>query len=242
MTRFRIATAGWSIGSAYRSLFEEPGSHLARYATRFDAVEINSSFYRPHRPATYRRWADSVAADFRFSVKIPKLISHERRLHDCGDALAGFLADVEALGEKLGVLLLQLPPSLAFDARQAVTFFEAYQALAREPLVVEPRHASWFCAQAERLLVAHRVARVAADPAPVPEAADPGGWPGLVYHRLHGSPLVYRSPYGEERLREYAARLRRHPGWCILDNTASMAALGDAIMLSKLLKTDRNTL
>ena len=64
----RIGCAGWSVLSRHRALFGTEGSHLARYATRFDAVEINSSFYRPHRRATYERWAASVPDAFRFSL------------------------------------------------------------------------------------------------------------------------------------------------------------------------------
>ena len=70
------------------------GSNLARYAARFAAVEINSSFYRPHRPETYARWADSVPAGFRFAVKLPKSITHEKRLQEFGAELDRFAAEV----------------------------------------------------------------------------------------------------------------------------------------------------
>jgi len=96
---------------------------LARYATRFSVVEINSSFYRPHQQRTYERWAASVPAAFRFSVKLPKAISHEAALRGCGPALDRFLEETAGLGRKLGGVLLQLPPSHAFDARVAAGFF-----------------------------------------------------------------------------------------------------------------------
>ena len=73
------------------------GSHLERYGAILDAVEINSSFYRPHRTATYERWAASVPEDFRFAVKVPKAITHERRLKDVGDLLDRFLSEVGGL-------------------------------------------------------------------------------------------------------------------------------------------------
>ena len=92
------------------------GSHLERYGAILNAVEINSSFYRPHRTATYERWAASVPEDFRFAVKVPKAITHERRLKDVGDLLDRFLSEVSGLGPKLGPLLVQLPPSLSFQA------------------------------------------------------------------------------------------------------------------------------
>src|SRR5688500_19463080 len=115
----RVGCAGWSIPSRHAQLFGEGDSHLARYATRFDVTEINSTFHRPHRAGTFERWASSVPARFRFSVKLPKTITHEARLHGAGDALTAFFDAVAGLGPKLGGVLVQLPPSLAFDARLA---------------------------------------------------------------------------------------------------------------------------
>ena len=79
--RILIGTAGWNIRRDSAQHFAESGTHLARYAARFQAVEINSSFYRPHRTSTYARWADSVPSEFRFSVKLPKQMTHELRLN-----------------------------------------------------------------------------------------------------------------------------------------------------------------
>jgi uncharacterized protein YecE (DUF72 family) len=230
----RIGTAGWSITQPLRDCFPEAGSALERYAARFDAVEINSSFYRPHRPRTYLRWAASVPGHFRFAVKIPKLITHERRLRDVGDPLDRFLAEAGSLGEKLGPLLLQLPPSLAFDAAVAGDFLALLRLRFSGSVVCEPRHATWFTPEAEALLVDARVARVAADPAKVAQAAAPGGWPGLAYYRLHGSPRMYYSEYGMPYLEELAGRLAAGVAaeiWCVFDNTASGAALSDALTL-----------
>src|SRR3954470_11987598 len=111
----RIGTAAWSIPREHAAPFPVAGSHLERYAAVLNAVEINSSFYRPHRTATYERWAASVPEDFHFAVKIPKAITHERRLADVDDLLDRFLSEVSGLGPKLGPLLVQLPPSLSFQ-------------------------------------------------------------------------------------------------------------------------------
>ena len=110
-----VGTAGWGISSA-ADAFGAGESALARYATRFAGVEINSSFHRPHRPTTWTRWAESVPADFRFAVKLPKTITHERKLADCADLAQRFLDEASGLGPKLALLLVQLPPKLAFDA------------------------------------------------------------------------------------------------------------------------------
>lgn len=197
-------------------------------------TEINSSFHRPHRVGTYRRWAAATPDAFRFSVKLPKAISHTRRLVACDDLLDAFLAEVAGLGGKLAVLLVQLPPSFAFDAAVARAFFGAVAA--RTPIAVacEPRHASWFCAQAEALLADNRVARVAADPVLAPGGERPGGWAGLRYHRLHGAPRLYYSSYPDEHRRALAATLESG-AWSIFDNTASGAAAPDALALQALL-------
>jgi uncharacterized protein YecE (DUF72 family) len=227
-----IGTAGWSIPAKDAARFGPGGSALQRYATRFDGVEINSSFYRPHRRATWERWADSVPAGFRFAVKMPKAISHERKLVDCGDLVAGFVDEVGGLGGKLAILLLQLPPKLAFDAEVAAPFLAGLVAASPARVVCEPRHPSWFEPGPDAMLARLEVARVAADPAIVPGAAVPGGWRGLAYWRLHGSPRMYRSSYDDGRIGLLAASIREEEqAWCIFDNTASSAATGDAVAL-----------
>jgi uncharacterized protein YecE (DUF72 family) len=120
----RIGTAGWVIPrqSAERSAGE--GSHLERYARVMSCVEINSSFHRAHRPATWARWAAAVPEDFRFSVKFPKTVTHEAKLAVQAAALDGFFAETAGLGKKLGVVLVQLPPSLGFEDCPAAEFFE----------------------------------------------------------------------------------------------------------------------
>jgi uncharacterized protein YecE (DUF72 family) len=207
-----------------------PGGNLARYAGRLTAAEVNSSFHRQHRHATWGRWARSVGPSFRFSVKLPKTISHERRLVNVDAQLDAFAAEANMLGEKLAVVLVQLPPSLAFDAEVFKAFHRRLVQRLSLPAVVEPRHPSWFEQGVDVFLAELQVARVAADPAVVPSAADPGGWPGFRYFRLHGSPITYRSSYTEDFLDALATRLG--PGdWCIFDNTASGAALPNAVEL-----------
>jgi len=228
-----VGCAGWSIAKEHASLFPPEGSHLERYAARLPAVEINSSFYRPHRPATYARWSASVPDDFRFAVKVPREITHGRRLVGADDLLDRFLGEVGALGEKLGPLLVQLPPRLPFAADVAGAFFAAVRERFAGAVVCEPRHASWFTPAANRLLEDARVARVAADPAVVPAASEPGGRGGLVYYRLHGSPQMYYSTYSDAYLDDLTDQLCAAPAtapvWCIFDNTARGAATANAL-------------
>jgi uncharacterized protein YecE (DUF72 family) len=238
-----VGCAGWSIPSRHAHLFGEGDSHLARYATRFDVVEINSTFHRPHQPQTFERWAASVPKGFRFSAKLPRWITHDARLHGTGDALTAFFDSLAGLGAKLGGVLVQLPPSLVFDARLADRFFAMLQRRSVARVACEPRHASWFTAAAEAILVRHAVARVAADPALLAAAALPGGagaparWS---YWRWHGAPRMYYSAYDDAALRPLAQALARDarpraPAWCIFDNTAHGHAMADAARLQALL-------
>ena len=239
MAERRIGTAGWTIPRALADRFPPDGSALQRYAASFSCAEVNSSFRRSHRESTWTRWAESVPESFAFSAKLPKEITHRRRLQDCGPLIEQALAEMRPLGRKLRVLLVQLPPSLAFDATIVERFVVALRRLWDGLVVCEPRHATWLEADAEALLAGHAIARVAADPQPAPGAECPGGWPGLVYIRLHGSPAKYRSSYADGRLETIAARLiaaGEVPAWCIFDNTASGAATADALKLSALLK------
>ena len=130
-----------------------------------------------------------------------------------------------------------LPPSFAFDAARVDAFLTAFAAIVGGPVACEPRHPSWFAAEAEALLHRRAVARVAADPPPVPAAAKPAGWPGLAYVRLHGFPTVYWSAYGDAAVARHAAAaldLARAGAqvWVIYDNTAAGAAPEDALALA----------
>jgi uncharacterized protein YecE (DUF72 family) len=237
-----IGCAGWSLPRAEQGCFPEAGSHLERYAARFNAVEINSSFHRPHRPATYARWSAGVPAGFRFSVKVPKAITHGLRLQQAGELLDTFLGEAAGLGDKLGCLLVQLPPSLSFEPAVVAAFFADVRARSPLPLACEPRHPSWFTPEAEDCLRGLAVARVAADPARVPEAAEPGGWRGVSYYRLHGSPRIYYSLYTEDYIAGLASRIEADAAagrdvWCIFDNTTLGAATRNALDLRSRLES-----
>jgi uncharacterized protein YecE (DUF72 family) len=217
--------------------FAQEGSALARYAQKFRAAEINSTFWRRHRPDTFLSWRASVPRGFRFSVKLPRTITHDAELRATRPLLTEFFRDVAGLGHTLGPVLVQLPPSLSLEPPRVAAFFRTLRSLHSGPVACEPRHASWFTAAADALLARHDIARVAADPPRVAGGDRPGGSPSLVYFRLHGSPVIYRSAYGTQRLLPIAAALRSAARtatsvWCIFDNTASGAGAGDALVLA----------
>lgn len=228
-----VATAGWTLPRQDAERMPPGDSHLHRYAQVLPGTEVNASFHRTIQPKTWARWAATVPDSFRFAVKLPKTFSHTARLDVQPAEIEAFLRELEPLGDRCGPLLLQVPPSLAFDRERLLRFVAP---LRGRTVVLEPRHASWFTPEVHSLLQDLQIARVAADPALVPEAAVPGGWPGLRYFRLHGWPVKYRSAYPQGFLDALAAQLR--PGdWCVFDNTASGAALGNALDLHEKLRT-----
>jgi uncharacterized protein YecE (DUF72 family) len=226
----RVGTAGWGIPAAHRERFGSTGGALERYAKTFNCVEINSTFYRSHRAATYERWAASVPDDFAFTVKVPKAITHVKKLLDCERELRAFLEETAALGGKREVLLVQLPPKLVYDTDSARSFFAELRRMYDGAVVLEPRHATWFSEAVDEWLVEIGVSRAAADPAPVAAAAAPAGSRALTYYRLHGSPHMYYSAYEGSALGEIArALLQAQQAWCIFDNTAAGSATINAM-------------
>ncbi|WP_366118294.1 DUF72 domain-containing protein [Acidovorax sp.] len=251
--QIRIGISGWRY-APWRGAFYPPGlpqaQELAFAARQFPAIELNGSFYALQRPSSYQRWAEQTPQGFVFAVKAPRYITHILRLRDIRPALANFFASgVLALGPKLGPLLWQLPPGLAFDAGLLDEFLaqlprdgEAALRLAGErearmhgkewlgpvaPLrlqhALEVRDPSFCQPAAAALLQRHGVALVAADTG--------GRWPELgdatadfVYIRLHGAPKLYASNYGQAALATWAERLRAWAGGGTPPGMARLAA------------------
>jgi uncharacterized protein YecE (DUF72 family) len=235
-----VGCAGWNLGAESKRHFSTDGSHLARYSTRFNGVEINSTFYRSHRASTYVRWATSTPAGFRFAVKAPRKITHEKRLIDAEAELMAFLNETKNLGSKLGLYLFQFPGSFAFAKGAVDLFFRNLRKRIELPIVCEPRHHSWFEPAAEAVLKRHGVDRAAVDPSRFPQSSVPGGIRRAIYFRWHGSPRMYYSKYDERAIVDLAEQMTSFGRsadsvWCIFDNTASGAALENALELTELL-------
>jgi len=202
-----IGTAGWQVTAAQRYAFPTEGTHLHRYAARLGAAEINSSFYRPHATATYARWRAQTPPGFRFAVKLPRAITHQARLREAGEALHTFLDQVAGLSDRLGCLLVQLPPSLRFDAVVADGFLRALRRRHAGDVALEPRHASFACADYVRLARSYGVATVYTDSPDYPNIADPTA--DFVYARLMRSQPGEATGYPPRALDQWAARVRR---------------------------------
>ena len=228
-----IGCAGWGLNKDVAADFPGEGSHLERYAAVFPAVEINSSFYRPHQPQTYARWAASVPDAFRFSVKLPKSITHEAKLQGADELLDRFVREAGELGHKLGCVLVQLPPSGVFREDVVADFLPRLRERFPCQLACEARHPTWFGDAATALLRAHGITRVIADPA----AGQPGEHvptTDVSYIRLHGTPRIYYSAYPPSFLRDVERQIAEKMAngadlWCIFDNTAEGHAVPNAL-------------
>ena len=237
--RCRVGTSGWMY-PPWRGAFYPPGlarrRELEYLSRQLNTIEINGSFYSLQRPASYQAWAAVTPEDFVFAVKGGRFITHMKKLRDVEAPLANFFASgVLALGAKLGPLLWQLPPNLAFDADRLATFLALLPRSTAEAATLAQGHDErlegrvWTCTDADRplrhalevrhpsyrdpalieLLRRQGVALVIADTA--------GTWPYLeditadfVYIRLHGDSELYVSGYSDEALDTWAQRIR---GW-----------------------------
>jgi uncharacterized protein YecE (DUF72 family) len=239
---FFIGTAAWNIPSHLKSFFPGEGTHLERYSRIFNAVEINSSFYKDHKFQIYEKWARSVPPSFKFSVKLSQYFTHDQRLKDSGERLTDSLISISGLGRKWGALLIQTPPSLDFKKNTAKKFFSALSKKCPVPVIFEPRHKSWVSPQAIEILKEFSVNKVLADPEPCRAALkDRPALEKNRYFRLHGSPQLYRSVYSGEFLEKLYKRLlsplsHSKNTWIIFDNSMFGHATLNALSLKKLLK------
>lgn len=196
MPQIYIGTAGWSIPTACAASFPSDGTHLERYARTFRCVEINSSFYRSHRPTTWTRWAESTPTDFRFSAKMPRAVTHDSGLICHREQLLPFLDQIRLLGERLGPALIQLPRSQSYDPKLAPDFLETIRAEFPDgQLAIEPWHTTWFRLRSEPVAFESRHCARHIGSTTCPASLMFRGDPSLVYLRFHGSPRMYYSSY-----------------------------------------------
>ena len=186
--RWRLGTTGY-YNRGWRGPFFPPGlpqsKWLSHYATRFDAIELNTTFHAMPARDRVRRWAEKVPDDFRFSLKAPRAVTHDCDLRDAAGPLAEFLDVASELGPKLGVVLLQFGPHHGVGERPALD-----RLLAGLPTHVrfaaEFRDASWLAPETYRLLRSRGVALAASDLIELPESAGIVPTTDFLYVRLLG--------------------------------------------------------
>jgi uncharacterized protein YecE (DUF72 family) len=202
-----VGTSGWNYAH-WRDVFYPDNIPKSRwlefYTENFDTVELNATFYRQPRNETFKNWYKRTPEGFLWSVKVSKFITHTKRLKDCEDALVRFYDGVLNLKEKLGPILIQLPPGLVFER----DLFKSFCSLLNSSLkhTIEVRNKTWLCDDAFEIMRKHNIAFCISDTA--------GRYPyheevtaDFIYIRLHGSKKLYASEYTEDEIRQWASKI-----------------------------------
>lgn len=270
--RVRVGISGWRY-PPWRGVFYPEGlrqkDELSFASRAFPSVELNGSFYSLQRPESYRAWYDATPEDFVFAVKGGRYITHMKRLRDVETALANFFASgLLCLGEKLGPILWQLPPTFRYDRDTLRRFFDllprdlrevARLARRHDPRLsgrvalslrggnravrhaLEVRHDSFLDSSYVPLLKQHGIASCVADAAGLYPLID-DLTSDFAYVRLHGATQLYVSGYGPAALRRWAEKIRAWRGvdvYVYFDNDVKVRAPYDAQNLSRLLEGKR---
>lgn len=202
----RVGTSGWQYRS-WREVFYEGAPQrtwLSRYTEAFDTVEVNSAFYRLPDRDVFAGWAAQAPSGFCFAVKMSRYLTHIRRLREPAQPVARFLDRAAGLGDRLGPVLLQLPPTLTADAQALAAVLAEFPSTVR--VAVEPRHRSWWTPAVRETLTAHGAALCWADRlgrplTPFWVTADFG------YLRLHEGRAQPRPRYGRRALSSWLSRI-----------------------------------
>ena len=217
--------------------FLRPGERLAFYAEHFRTVELNVTFYRMPAADAFRGWRDAVPDDFVFAVKASRYLTHIRRLIDPQGPVDYLMERASLLGDRLGPILVQLPPSMRIDLERLDATLRAFEG--RAPIAVEPRHSTWwhpdFCA----LLREHDAAFVLADRRrPITPLWAPSSW---TYLRMHEGRATPRPCYGDRALRSWVDRLEALPegagdrGYVFFNNDPRACAPANAATFERML-------
>lgn len=216
--QYFIGTSGWQYSDWRKRFYPENiniAQQLAYYATQFNAVEVNSTFYRFPARSVVINWARSVPTDFTFVIKIPRYFTHLKRLkadEDFLNKLEYLAGSLFPLRGNLGCLLLQLPPNFACDIKRLEETVSGFSIAFRNvSLAVEFRHQSWFSEEIFSFLTEHMIASVIND--------SPGTWPSsqrmssnFAYIRFHGSQKLYSSNYSLRKLEQWAEFIHEQKG------------------------------
>lgn len=238
-----IGTSGWSNGYWKGRLYPQDSKSkefLQFYAQAFNASEINTTFYHLPKSTTVEGWINSVPKDFKFCVKMSRFITHIKRLKEPEQPLQRFFDAIAALKKLMGPVLIQLPPSLKFDADIAKHFFDTLKKNhPRYRFAIEARHLSWYEPEAIKFLKKYKMAVVIAESG--------GRYPtvenvttDVVYIRFHGPEKLFDSSHSDEMLKAYADKIEKwqesgHTIWVFFNNTMHEHALDNAATLKEYL-------
>ncbi len=244
MAKVFIGTSGW-VYEDWRERFypidTKPDQRLEYYSKSFNTVELNASFYHLPRKKTFGNWFKKTPVSFAFSVKLSKYITHNLKLKSAKESLQLFLNEANGLGNKLSVVLVQLPPNLKKDTERLENFLEMTRSLSvKTRWAFEFRHETWLSEEVFELLKQFRVAWVIQDSG--------GRWPtaeivtgDFVYVRFHGPSDLYSSDYSDKALREWVEKIKEWLGqelnvYVYFNNDINAYAVRNAQTLRRLIK------
>ncbi len=210
---------------------------LSLYSQKFNCVEINSTFYRNPTAKTLLKWTDETPEDFKFFIKIPKTISHQKRLKDCKEDIAAFCTHIQDhLKEKLSGFLYQFPPSFKNTQENIDLILKNINLACLN--VIEFRHESWWNDEIFKILRDHNIIFSGVSfPGNLPEDVIINH-PEILYYRLHGKPVLYKSEYTLEFLKDLAENIAnmKKKTFIFFNNTWGTAAINNSLYLKKLLE------
>ncbi len=254
-----IGASGWQYGDWADGVFYPPDlsnkDWLKYYSEHFKTVEVNASFYHQMSAKTYAKWRETTPKDFIFSVKISRYLTHIKKLNEPSEPWQRFIENAKELKEKLGPILVQLPPNFKANAEKLEKFLKiavntptpSYPpplAGGGIQIALEARNESWFCDEIYRILKKYNAAMVLADnhgsplfggiDSQVPLTAD------FIYIRMHGPAGLYSSKYTAKHLRNLADKIRAWKKkareiYVYFNNDTEGYAVENAAMLAKLL-------
>lgn len=210
---------------------------LTLYSREFNCVEINSTFYRKPTAKTLIKWKAETPDDFRFFIKIPKTISHEKRMKECKEEISIFCEHVAShLKEKLSGFLYQFPPSFKNTPENLETILQNIES--KYLNVIEFRHDSWWNEEVFNILKENNMV--------VSGVSFPGNLPEdvivshseILYYRLHGKPILYKSEYSEEFLKELVQTIKKahRKTFIFFNNTWGTSAVKNGLYLKSILE------
>ncbi|MEO6584113.1 MAG: DUF72 domain-containing protein [Ferruginibacter sp.] len=206
---------------------------LSHYATQFNTLEVNATFYKLPTPATLLKWYDTTPANFVFTVKAPRNITHYKNFINCSDEINGFYKLIgDGLKDKLGCILFQLPPKFSYTKERLQLIIDNLTPQYNN--VVEFRHISWWQQAIISELEGNNIIFAG--------HSHPNGVPDEViinreisYYRFHGVPNLFYSAYDEAALMNFANTMLKckavTKAYVYFNNTASMAAIENAFFL-----------
>jgi uncharacterized protein YecE (DUF72 family) len=235
----RIGCSGWNY-KHWRGLFYPEGLPQKRwfdhYSATFDTVEINNSFYRLPTPETFEKWRDQAPPGFCYSVKANRFLTQRKKLKDCAEPLERMMGPFRALGDRLGPILYQLPPSLRINLERLEEFLELVPRDVTN--VFEFRDKSWYVPQTLALLDRYGASFCVHDMRG--SASERWATGPVAYVRFHGGEGKYWGRYSDEALLGWTdwivSQARERPVWCYFNNDIEGHAIHDALTLRSMVR------